>query len=96
MAMMVVLLEDADREFRLGEELVASLAQLGVTSLDLVRDTHTVGVVLEGWLFDAARSAGVAAETVRAGSEARVLHPIMHLAVSAAPDAGGRDVEQVS
>jgi hypothetical protein len=90
--MMVVLLEDAGGEFSLGEELVASLARLGVTSVDLVRDTRTVGVVLEGWLFDPARSAGAAAGTVGG----RVLHPVLHLAVAAASNEGGRDGEQDS
>jgi hypothetical protein len=95
-AMMVVLLDDVTGEFCLREELVASLARLGVTELAVVRDARTVGVVLEGWLFDPARSAGAAAEAVGATSRARVLHPVLQLAVSTAATEGGRDVEQVS
>ena len=96
MAMMVVLLDGVTGEFCVREELVVSLARLGVTNVAVVRDVRTVGVVLEGWLFDPARSAGAAAEAVGASSGARVLHPVMQLAVSTAATEGGRDVEQVS
>ena len=96
MAMMVVLLDGVTGEFCVREELVVSLARLGVTNVAVVRDARTVGVVLEGWLFDPARSAGAAAEAVGASSGARVLHPVMQLAVSTAATEGGRDVEQVS
>ena len=96
MAMMVVLLDGVTGEFCVREELVESLARLGVTNVAVVRDVRTVGVVLEGWLFDPARSAGAAAEAVGASSGARVLHPVMQLAVSTAATEGGRDVEQVS
>ena len=96
MAMMVLLLDDATGEFCLREELVASLARLGVTNVALVRDVRTVGVVLEGWLFDPVRSAGAAAEAVGARSGARVLHPVLQLAVSTAANEGGRDVQHLS
>jgi hypothetical protein len=95
-AMMVVLIGDATNEFCLREELVASLSRLGVTNLAVVRDARTVGIVVEGWLFDPVRSAGAAAEAVGATSGARVLHPVLQLAVSTATTEGGRDVEQVS
>ena len=93
MAMMVVLLDDGQGEFCLRQEVVATLAQLGVTNVALFRDDRTVGIVLEGWLFDPARSAGVAAEAAGAASGARVLHPVLQLAVSTAANQGGRDVE---
>ena len=96
MAMMVVLLDGVTGEFCVREELVVGLARLGVTNVAVVRDVRTVGVVLEGWLFDPARSAGAAAEAVGASSGARVLHPVLQLAVSTAATEGGRDVEQVS
>ncbi len=82
MAMLVLLLGDADSEFCVRQELVSDLARLGVTNLELVRDEHTVGVVLEGWLFDPARSAGAAAEAVGAAAEARPLHQVMQLALA--------------
>jgi hypothetical protein len=93
-AMLVLLLGDPDREFRLREELVSRLARLGVTELALFRDKQTLGVVLEGWLFDPARSAGAVAQAVGARSGARTLHPIMHLAVSTTAREGGLDVRE--
>ncbi len=52
--MMVVLLEASDGEFCVRPDQVAQLARLGVSNLALVRDRETVGIVLEGWLFDPA------------------------------------------
>jgi hypothetical protein len=95
-AMLVVLLDDPTGAFSLRQELVASLAQLGVTNVALVRDEQTVGIVLEGWLFDPARSADAATVAVGAKSGTRVLHPVLHVAVSTAGHEGGRDVERVS
>jgi len=95
-AMLVVLLDDPTGEFSLSQDLVTSLAQLGVTNAALVRDEQTAGIVLEGWLFDPARSADAAAAAVDAESTVRVLHPVLHLAVSTAKHEGGRDVEKVS
>jgi hypothetical protein len=94
--MLVVLLDDPAGEFSLRQELVASLGQLGVTNVALVRDEHTVGIVLEGWLFDPSRSADAAVEALGTASGRRVLHPVLHLAVSTAAHEGGRDVEKVS
>ena len=96
MAMLVVLLDDPTGEFSMSQHLVTSLAQLGVTNAALVRDEQTAGIVLEGWLFDPARSSDAAAAAVDAESTVRVLHPVLHLAVSTATPEGGRDVEKVS
>lgn len=95
MAMMVVLLDEANGEFDLRRGFVDQLAQLGVTSVALVRDERTVGIVLEGWLFDPARSAGAVAEAFGTASGARTLHPFLHLAVSTAAPEGGRDVREI-
>jgi hypothetical protein len=91
--MMVVLRHDG--ELCLGQQLVSRLAALGVTSVVVVRDQQTVGIVLEGWLFDPARSAGAAAEALGATTGARTLHPVLHLAVSSANYEGGRDVREI-
>jgi hypothetical protein len=95
-AMMVVLLDEANGEFCLRQGLVDKLARLGVTSVALVRDERTVGIVLEGWLLDPARSAGDVGEAFGIASGARALHPVLHMAVSTAVSEGGRDVEHVS
>jgi hypothetical protein len=90
-AMMVVLLEERKGEFCLRPELVSELARLGITNLGLVRDHRTVGIVLEGWSFDPASSAETATAVVAAGG-GRMLHPVMHMAVTIAEPEGGRHV----
>jgi hypothetical protein len=95
-AIMVVLVDEASGDFCLRREFVDKLARLGVTSVALVRDEATVGIVLEGWLFDPARSAGAVAEAFGTASGVRTLHPVLHMAVSIAANEGGRDVEKVS
>src|SRR5262249_39799203 len=82
--MMVVLLDEANGKFCLRQALADKLARLGVTNVALVRDDRTVGIVLEGWLLDPARSAGEVADAVGSASGARTLHPVLHLAVSTA------------
>jgi len=96
MATMVVLLDHANGEFCLHQQAAEKLAGLGVTSLTVLRNEQTVGIILEGWLFDPARSAGAAAAVVGAPPGAPVLHPILQAAVCAAVDEGGPDVEKVS
>ena len=92
MAMMVVLLEAADSDYCVRPEQVAQLARLGVSNLALLRDRQTVGIVLEGWLFDPARSGAEAVCRLAAGG--RALHPVLHMAVStAAAPAGARGKE---
>jgi hypothetical protein len=87
--MTVLLLDPADGEFCLRQELVSELARLGVTNVVLVRDERTVGIVLEGWMFDPAHSAEAAAEAVGAAPQARTLRPVMHVAVANAAAQGG-------
>ena len=87
--MMVVLLEASDAEFCVRPEQVAQLARLGVSNLALVRDRDTVGIVLEGWLFDPARSGAAAVCGVAVGG--RALHPVLHMAVSAAAAPSGAE-----
>jgi hypothetical protein len=94
--MMVVLLDEANGDVSLRRSFVDELARLGVTSVALLREQTTVGIVLEGWLFDPGRSAGAVLEALGAGSRARALHPVLHLAVSTATPEGGRDVREIS
>jgi hypothetical protein len=92
--MMVVLLEAPDGEFCVRQDHVAQLARLGVSNLALLRDDRTVGIVLEGWLFDPGRSGAAALAGLAHGG--RALHPVLQMAVSAltAPaEAGARGKE---
>lgn len=86
MAMLVVLVPASDAEPSLQQAAVSELARLGVTSVTLLRDDHTVGFVVEGWAFDPSRSAQAVVAAVAGGSShARTLLPLLELAVSTAP-----------
>jgi hypothetical protein len=77
---MVVLFEAGADGFSVRPDQVSQLARLGVSNLALLRDRDTIGVVLEGWLFDPARSAAAAVSGLSTG--ARALHPLFEMAVS--------------
>jgi hypothetical protein len=94
-AMMVLLLDDPDGAFAIREDQISELTRLGITSVDVLRDRQVVGVVLEGWLFDPARSACAAAKAVSTTTAVRTLRPLLHMAVSAA-NQGGRDGQESS
>jgi hypothetical protein len=85
-AMMVVLLEAADDEPRLGEAALGELKRLGVTSIELLRDDGAYGLVLEGWAFDPERSRTAALAAVGAAPTAQALLPLVHMAVTASPE----------
>jgi hypothetical protein len=84
-AMIVVLVPYSDA--------VSELARLGVTSVAVVRDDRTLGLVVEGWAFDPRRSAeAVVAAIAGRRSQARTLHPLVEMAVSTArPPSGGEE-----
>jgi hypothetical protein len=72
-----------------GPEVAERLARLGVTRVSLLTDSAGVGIVLEGWAFNAADTD----EVVRAmfpdgGAGVRIFHEIEHVAVSAASGEG--------
>lgn len=83
MAIVLVLFPVSDEEPALQPAALAVLARLGVTSVSLLRDEETAGLVLEGWALDPAR----ADEAVRAAAGARdgvrILQPLMQMAISA-------------
>jgi len=89
-AMMVVLVPSSDAEPSLQPATASELARLGVTTVAVLRDERTLGLVIEGWAFDPSRSAqAVVAAVAGRTSRARTLQPLMELAVSAAP--GGEE-----
>ena len=61
-----------------------ALARLGVTSVSLVRDEETAGLVLEGWAFDPARAHEAAGAVTGTCDGARTLRPLVQMAVSSA------------
>lgn len=88
---MLLMLFEGDRgEPVLLEQTLGEVAELGITTVAVLRDDRLVGVVLDGWAFDPARS-GVAARRAiaRAGADVRVLHPVQQTAVTTVDEEGG-------
>ncbi|MDQ3066508.1 MAG: hypothetical protein M3R12_05065 [Actinomycetota bacterium] len=84
MGLVVLLLSDAPEGLTLGPKAMASLADLGVTSAALVRDSETVGLVLEGWAFDEEGAELAAAAVAGPSAPHRTLLPLAQMAVTAA------------
>ena len=82
MGLVVLLVSGGTEQVSLGHRSVATLAELGVTSVSLVGAEDVIGVVVEGWAFDPGR-AQEAAAAVGARS-AVALTSFVHVAVSAA------------
>jgi hypothetical protein len=83
--MVVVLFPVSDEEPALQPTALAALARLGVSSVSLLRDEQTAGLVLEGWAFDPARASEAARAVAGAREGIRTLQPLMQMAVSATP-----------
>lgn len=82
MALMVVMLP-AGANARLDPDAVTDLARLGITSLAVVRDDRSVGVVVEGWGFDPIGSSdGVLFAICGSHRRARTLHPVMEMTLT--------------
>lgn len=82
MAMLLILLP-AGTKTCLRSEAVSALARVGVTSLALVRDERSTGVVVEGWAFDPIGSAEAVIAAVSGRSrEARALQPVMEMTLT--------------
>ena len=88
---MTVLLVQGHGEVALSAAALGGLRALGVTSVALVRDAQTVGLVLEGWAFDPVRSASAAVAAVSADADTRTLYPVVQMAVSAVATEGGSE-----
>lgn len=82
MAMLLILLP-AGAKACLRSEAVSALARVGVTSLALVRDDRSTGVIVEGWAFDPIGSAEAVIAAVSGRSpEARALQPVMEMTLT--------------
>ena len=80
MSQLVLLVTDESGPLRVGvgSEVAEKLADLGVTSVSVLRGEHTTAYVLEGWAFDLDRSAEVAVRLVAGDSEtATVRRPVV-------------------
>ena len=80
--MLVVLLLSEGDPVSVGPGIAQALAALGVTSVSVLRDEQTTAVALEGWAFDADRSAEAAVRVIAAHPDtARVLRPVVESAL---------------
>lgn len=82
MAILLVLMP-AGTKTCLPSDTLAALARLGVTSVALVRDERSMGVVVEGWAFDPGKSAdAVTAAVSGEGRRTRTFQPVMEMTLS--------------
>lgn len=77
----VLMLWSATADPRIGSAQASRLAALGVTSVAVLRDNESVGVLLDGWSFDPDRSAGAAAAVLDAEPDSRILFPVLEVGV---------------
>jgi hypothetical protein len=84
-AMVVLLFRVSEMEPPLQPAALEALARLGVTSVSLLRDEQTAGLVLEGWAFDPAQAGEAASAATGSSGGVRTLEPVMQMAISATP-----------
>ena len=77
MAMIVILMSGDAKDLSFDAQTLATVAELGITSLALLRDDDTLALVADGWAFDAAKSQQVIDGLMRAASRpVRTLHSV--------------------
>jgi hypothetical protein len=81
--MVLVLFPVSDVEPVLQPAALAALARLGVTSVSLLRDEETAGLVLEGWALDPGRADEAARAAAGTRDGVRTLEPLVQMALSA-------------
>jgi hypothetical protein len=54
--MIVILMSGDAKDLSFDAQALATVAELGITSLALLRDDDTLALVADGWAFDAAKS----------------------------------------
>jgi hypothetical protein len=80
-AMVVVLFPGTGETPTLHPGTLERLGELGVTSVALVQDASTAGLVLEGWAFDPARAEEAARVVAGARDGLRTLTQLAHVSV---------------
>jgi len=85
MAMVVVLFRSREDKAELGTAALERLADLGVTSVTLLRDGAIAGLVLEGWAFDPARANEATCAVAGACDPMWTLHQLAQTVVTSRP-----------
>jgi hypothetical protein len=78
---LVLLLGEPEPDVELSPDVVEALAGLGVTRVTVLRGEHETAVALEGWAFDAERSADAAVRAVGTEDGISVLRPVLESAI---------------
>lgn len=87
MGLVVLLVPGAAEQFSLGAAAASALAELGVTSVSVVRGADAAGLVVEGWAFDPGRAHEVAAAV--GTTSATALTTVARMTVSVGAHEGG-------
>jgi hypothetical protein len=82
MAMVVVLFAANEKTPSLDTLALECLSDLGVTSVTLLRDGTTAGLVLEGWALDPSRAAEAASTVTGPRDRARALYQVAQMSVT--------------
>jgi len=85
MASLMLLLDGADTDVAVGQEVARGLARLGITALAVFRDETTLGVVIDGWAFAPEAGEEAARVLVSDGQPLRVLPPVLEVSLSSVP-----------
>jgi hypothetical protein len=82
--MVAVLFPISEAEPKLEASVLEELASLGITSVALLRDSSTAGLVLEGWAFDVRHVERVARAVAGTCDGVQTLRPLAQMSVSPA------------
>ena len=82
MAMVLLLLDQANLSFAIHAESSLALARLGVTRLAVLQERSTVTVLLEGWAFDATSTDRAIEAIGGLPSRVRIFAPVLDASVS--------------
>jgi hypothetical protein len=81
-AMVVILIAGEANDVSLDADALGILAELGITSLALLRNDDTLALVADGWAFDPASSRQAVEALVVTDRPVRTLHPVGHMWVT--------------
>ena len=86
MAIAMLIAGPDDAQPVVGPEAAERLAELGITRISVLQDRTGIGVVLEGWAFDATRVDDAVRAVFPGGSASvRILHEVELVALAPAP-----------
>ena len=91
--MVLVVFPVGEGEPALPPATLEALAELGVSSVSLLRDEQMAGLVLEGWALDPAQTGEAACAAVGTCHRARTLPLLMQMALAGSPTSCRPEIE---